>query len=240
MSDDTLERATGALRDTTVATSEQLESSLTRLELARRPRASSRRRMYTWAWALASTFVGVGAWANATGRVNWFELVPSAPEAPIPSEPPAALARSAAPAIPTPEPLPEVTPEVTAEPPIAPPPRRAPARRETSASAGSVTPPITAPTPPDPADTLYRAAHTSHFGAADYVTTLDAWDRYLAEAGPGHRFWVEARFNRAIALYRLGRLEAARAALTPFAEGAYGGYRRGDARRLLDAMDEQR
>jgi hypothetical protein len=240
MSDDLLGRATSALRDTTVATPDQLDAALARLERARRPRASSRRRWYTGAWTVASCFVGVGAWANATGRVNWFEFSPSA-EAPAPSaaETPAPPARSPAPVLPAPVlPAPEPAPEITPELPAAP-PRRAPARREPSAPE-VVPPPIAVPATPDPADTLYRAAHTAHFANADYAAALDAWDRYLDLAGPGHRFWLEARFNRAITLYRLGRFAAAREALIPFAGGEYGGYRRADAQRLLDAIDEQR
>jgi len=46
---------------------------------------------------------------------------------------------------------------------------------------------------------------------------------------------LEARYNRAICLVRLGRRAGARAALAPFASGAYGGYRQEDARALLDA-----
>jgi hypothetical protein len=48
---------------------------------------------------------------------------------------------------------------------------------------------------------------------------------------------IEARFNRAIALMQLGQRAEARAALTPFAEGQYGGYRRDDARRLIETLE---
>jgi hypothetical protein len=50
----------------------------------------------------------------------------------------------------------------------------------------------------------------------------------------------EARFNRAIALYRLEQWVAARKALEPFASGEYGRYRREDAQRLLEAIEQKR
>ena len=67
-------------------------------------------------------------------------------------------------------------------------------------------------------DELYREAHAAHFQRADYAAALVAWDRYLAAAGPAHRWAVEARFNRGVALYRLGQKEAARHALRPLPE----------------------
>lgn len=88
----------------------------------------------------------------------------------------------------------------------------------------------------DPADELYREAHGAHFERRDYGAALAAWDRYLSAAGPGHRWVVEARFNRGVALFRLGQKEAARRALRPFAEGEYGSYRREEAARLLEAL----
>jgi hypothetical protein len=83
---------------------------------------------------------------------------------------------------------------------------------------------------------LYRSAHRAHFQHRDWHAAVLAWERYLAEA-PRGRFTLEARYNRALALVRLGRYGEAAAALYPFAEGAYGGYRREDARALLDALE---
>jgi hypothetical protein len=82
---------------------------------------------------------------------------------------------------------------------------------------------------------LYRAAHRAHFVAQDSAAALQAWDAYLG-AAPTGRFAVEARYNRALCLLRLGRAEAARAALTPFAEGTFGDYRRREAVELLRAL----
>jgi hypothetical protein len=47
---------------------------------------------------------------------------------------------------------------------------------------------------------------------------------------------IEARYNRAVALARLGRREEAMRALEPFAAGEYGEYRREDARRIIENL----
>jgi len=83
---------------------------------------------------------------------------------------------------------------------------------------------------------LYDTAHRSHFVDHDPAAAVRGWDAYL-QAYPDGRFALEAQYNRAIALVRLGRRDAGRAALTPFARGAYGGYRRAEAQELLDALD---
>jgi hypothetical protein len=82
---------------------------------------------------------------------------------------------------------------------------------------------------------IYKYAHRAHFVEHDYASALAGWDRYLALA-PRGTFALEARYNRAIALYRLGRREAALEALRPFADGAYGAYRRDEARELLEKL----
>jgi hypothetical protein len=89
-------------------------------------------------------------------------------------------------------------------------------------------------------DALYIAAHAAHFGGARADLALAAWDRYLAVAhgdDPQSGFVLEARYNRAICLVRLGRYDEAREALRPFAGGAYQGYRRADAQSLIDKME---
>ncbi len=83
--------------------------------------------------------------------------------------------------------------------------------------------------------TLYAAAHYAHFAARDYAVALRAWNAYL-RAAPDGPLAPEARYNRAIALARLGRRAEAREALAPFAAGTYGGYREKQARELLDAL----
>ena len=82
---------------------------------------------------------------------------------------------------------------------------------------------------------LYRAAHQAHFVDHDYAAALTHWDRYLSAARHGSMA-PEARYNRALALYHLGRRDEASAALRQFADGAYGRYRREEARRLLESF----
>jgi TolA-binding protein len=88
---------------------------------------------------------------------------------------------------------------------------------------------------PDPAFELYKAAHRAHFVDRDWSRALTAWEAYL-RAAPQGALVPEARYNRGLCLLRLHRNDEARAALTPFAQGRYGTYRRDDAEKLLDAM----
>lgn len=87
----------------------------------------------------------------------------------------------------------------------------------------------------DPNDVAFEQAHRLHFDG-HYADALVAWDTYLQNA-PNGRFAPEARFNRAIALWKLGRKDEAKQALEPFARGVYGDYRRDEARRMLEAAD---
>lgn len=84
----------------------------------------------------------------------------------------------------------------------------------------------------DAALALYAEAHAAHFVRQDWGAALTAWDRYLAQAS-GSQLLPEARYNRAIALVKLGRNAEARAALLPFAQHAYGSYRAKEASVLL-------
>ncbi|MEC7521757.1 MAG: hypothetical protein VYE22_17880 [Myxococcota bacterium] len=88
----------------------------------------------------------------------------------------------------------------------------------------------------DPDRRAFASAHRLHHGGATPLAALRAWDRYLA-LYPQGRFVPEARFNRAVTLLRLHRDDAARAALRPFAEGAFEGLRQREARALLEALD---
>lgn len=87
--------------------------------------------------------------------------------------------------------------------------------------------------PPD-ALSLYRSAHRAHFVERDPAAALAGYEAYLA-AAPNGRFALEARYNRALCLVRVGRHAEARAALAPFAQGRFDGYRQDEARRLIDA-----
>jgi hypothetical protein len=112
-------------------------------------------------------------------------------------------------------------------------------RRAPKPSSGGTTP---APSDADAAAEreldLYRAAHRAHFRDHDCQGAVLAWERYLAQA-PRGRFTLEARYNRALCLVRLGREGEAAAALRPFAGGSLGGYRQADARALLDALESK-
>jgi hypothetical protein len=81
---------------------------------------------------------------------------------------------------------------------------------------------------------LFMEAHRLHFRGSP-ERALAAWDAYLAVESTGS-LAIEARYNRGVVLFRLGRMEEAREALTPFAQGAYGDFRRADARHLLSQL----
>jgi len=87
----------------------------------------------------------------------------------------------------------------------------------------------------DPALALYRHARQLHFVEQKPGAALAAWDAYLA-ADPLGPLAIDARYDRALCLVRLGRSQEARAALEPFATGKYGSYRQNEARALLDAL----
>ncbi|WP_437604760.1 hypothetical protein WMF20_26530 [Sorangium sp. So ce834] len=162
-------------------------------------------------------------------------------EAPAPPEAEA----SAAPIAPAP-PAPSLP---TADPPVAPAPQRAPELAVAPRARPPVAPRAARPAPspagdpqavqrppagPD-ADALYQAAHRAHFVERDPASALSAWNAYLA-AAPRGRFAVEAQYNRALCLVRLGRKDEAQRALEPFAQGSFGGYRQAESRSLLEAM----
>jgi TolA-binding protein len=82
---------------------------------------------------------------------------------------------------------------------------------------------------------LYEKAHQAHFVEKNYDKALTAWDSYLTNVSQG-RFTVEARYNRALCLLRLGRIADARTALEPFAAGRYGNYRKSEANLLIEGL----
>jgi hypothetical protein len=82
---------------------------------------------------------------------------------------------------------------------------------------------------------LYREAHRSHFVVRDFAAALVAWDRYLGVAS-GAPLGVEARYNRALCLVRLGMYREAREALGAIARGEQGAYRQREARALLSHL----
>ncbi len=65
---------------------------------------------------------------------------------------------------------------------------------------------------------------------------LKGWRTPTSRSTPNAAAALEARYNRALSLVRLDRRDDARAALAPFANGTYGGYREREARELFDAL----
>ena len=95
-------------------------------------------------------------------------------------------------------------------------------------------PPAPAAQPPSPL-ALFHRAHRLHFHRQDAGAALAAWDRYL-QVDPEGPLVLEARYNRALCLVRLGRTAEASAALLPFADGTLAHYRQAEARALMRAL----
>jgi hypothetical protein len=166
-------------------------------------------------------------WAAATGRLPrlWRALVPHPADAPRavsaarPVAPPSSID-------PTPAIAPAPAPTIATQPlkRSAPVPRLAP----------STTPP---PVLPDPEEQLFKSAYRDQFVRHDAQAALEGWDAYL-RAAPQGRFSLEAAYDRALCLVRLGRRSEAIAALRPFVVGTHGDYHRRDAARLFAALGE--
>lgn len=193
---------------------------------------------------LAAIFLGSTAFAAVNGSLSRvvrsaLDAVGFPVEAPVavdgPPSPPPARRRGAAPdrspakepdATGFSEPTPEQASRQLAEP------------TATSANAAHER----AATPPAPPQVvadglaLYRRGHDAQFKEANPARALQAYDAYLKEQPEG-RFAVDARYNRALCLVRLGRHAEARTALRPFANGDFGDYRKHDAERLLEALN---
>lgn len=180
-----------------------------------------RRQLISAAAALAILLGGTVSWALVTGNLTklWTAVRQRATitveqELPAP-EPRAAPAPSHHVTLPAP------MPERIIEAPVADPP--------------DVT--VEQPRAAVPVEVLYRRAHDLHFHGNDYAAAFAAWNAYL-DAEPSGRFSVEARYNRALCLIRLGRLHEARAALLPFAhdEVEPKGYRHDEANELVERL----
>jgi hypothetical protein len=249
VADELLNRATRALRATTKPNPHGMEAMLVRV--SHRRGAWSNVRWRAAAYALAATFVGVGAWARVTGRLPAALGNASAPQAPFATS--AQATRTAekrdrgtpaqlAPLAPSDEALAPITsaepiPTATTAPRVsAVDERHSPQRSLNQAPSTIPSASVAAARPAVNVDELYREAHQAHFVRGDASAALAAWDRYLAAAGPGARMLVEAQYNRAITLARLGRTAEALAALRPFANGEYGNYRRDEARALIESL----
>ena len=258
MSDDLLERATAALRETTETPASELERARQRARLLAGARRRAGLRPQTlWQWAaviLAGFFVST-AMAHVI-RVQGPRILAAlrphaADSAPKPKAKPARRAQPVKPpepaiAEPTPPALPE--PAAAPEPPaaIAPatpsdagvalpqPKRPAPSVRPKPSTAPVVHAPP--PAPESPELKLFRDAQTLHLQRDAHA--IEAWDAYLraSENGP---LVPEAKYNRALGLVRAGRYAEAKSALSPFAQGAFGGYRQREAQALLERLASQ-
>lgn len=196
--------------DAAAVTRSRVQRSLAR-------RARSRRRLVQSSLVVSVLLVSTFSWAWSTGRISFR----SAPEPVIAPEPPIEVV--VPPVKPQVRAAPEPAPEVVA--PEEPPPV-------------VVDKPKPAPRAITPTEQLYRTAHELHFKGGDPATALAAWDAYLAAESSG-RFALEARYNRGLLLARLGRYTEARAALAPYSAGEIdGGYRRTEARAIIDRLDQ--
>jgi hypothetical protein len=184
-----------------------------------------RRQLVSVAAALAILLGGTVSWALVTGNLGkLWESVRDRATTMVEREVP----RTAPPVV-TPAPKHERMIEPPPAPPDPPPPP----------------PPIEPAPAPEPVtvapvEALYRKAHELHFHGGDHAEALAAWDAYLT-AEPSGRFAVEARYNRALLLVRLGRFAEARAALEPYARGSVepAGYRQREATMLIDRLDHR-
>jgi len=240
--EETLETALRAMRESTDgAHSGAAATRLQILERARRERRA-RRRTVVVVLPLAAAFVASVAWGAVTGRLSRWLFAPSGvAAAPYASAP--ALSGGSGEGDRPPESAPSSdvadsgaeTESDGALAPIAELAMSAPASPSAAVptSASHATPGAASASSAEQA--LYATAHRAHFEDHDSAAALRGWNAYLASYPSGH-FALEARYNRAICLVRLGRRDDARKALAPFASGAFGGYRQREATELLDAL----
>jgi hypothetical protein len=224
-------------------------AAVTQLRLRRslEVHARGRHRLAGIATAIAILFGGTVSWALATGRVTalWAPAPPpTAPEvAPPPAPIPAPHRRAQPRHEPVPAPTQDQVPAQTEEPVPAPMQEPELATVPGPALLPETVAPVREPAKPArqivpvPVEVLYRKAHELHFHGGDPAATVAAWDAYLATE-PDGRFSVDARYNRAIILVRLGRYAEARVALEPFARGEVEpeGYRQREAEQLVERL----
>jgi hypothetical protein len=195
-----------------------------RRSLDTRPRTTS------WGVVAALVLATSASWAFATGRLQGLlsrDGGEPPPSVTAPHGDPAPPARHLNTKTHDPPPPPEPPPPPAAPPATQPVVATAPRRSRVAD--------VPAPT----RSARYARAHELYFHAADYTAALQAFDDYLASE-PGGAFVVEARYNRALCLVRLGRLDDARTALQPFADGeVLAGYRQQDARSLIEKIDRR-
>lgn len=237
----TLAAALEATRRSFDGTSERARD--TERRILESTRKTTRAPRVFWLVPLAAAFVVSAAFADELGgrlsdlTSGWFadDDVESAPSSSGSASGPKALPPSPE-TSPAPVPSASAAPEVVEPPPAPAPSSAAPQAVPTIVPAVRPAPSSSATAPAAASElALYKEAHRAHFVARDYASALAGWDRYLA-AAPRGTFALEARYNRGIALHRLGRRAEAVEALRPFADGAYGAYRRDEARELIEGL----
>lgn len=262
MTDDSLERATRALRDETGEP--ELRSGLTRARLLDSAARQGKRRGVRLRWVLpfVLTFGASAALAQVTHQyfpAVWNAVMPDVLDRHVPDEAPVRRAndkarKARAPELeppehaveaPAPEPVIEASIEDQPAPPAQPPapkahgPRLPAAHTVPQATAPAQEPPVLAikpsAEPGEPAElSLFRRALKLH--DQKDPTAIGAWDDFLRVA-PNSPLATEARYNLALALVRAGKSHQAKAALAPFARGDFGGYRKREANALLEALE---
>jgi hypothetical protein len=236
MSHDLLRRASQALRATTDGATDRAQETRARLLTNAQLRRRSRNRWRVVWVPLAAALAVSSAWAGATGRLSasWHQLQGFAhPMASARSDVGAAthsvarILASSAPASrdePLPRPVDSPVTESAAEFPQ-------PAAIASSASSSH----SLREDAGDADHAAYLVAHRAHFNGGSSSSALSAWNEYL-RVFPAGRFSLEARYNRALCLVKLGRNVEASQALDPFARGAYGTYRQVEAKALREAI----
>jgi hypothetical protein len=248
MSDELLARAARALREVHDGASEHAGATGDRIVARARRRARVGRSVVAFAAALAAVLLLATAWAATTGRLREVTAWVSggASSKPVGASPATSVASAPPPAadsLPVRAVAGEVPPAPTSPAASAPPaasPAHAPARPGSAPStlASALASPETSAGAQDAEQDAYAIAHRAHFVARDPAEALKGWDAYL-KAFPAGRFALEAQYNRALTLIRLGRIDEAKAALAPFASGEAGGYRQREAQELTGALDGQ-
>ena len=251
---DPLFEATRALRQQGELESEASRFTRARVLLGVRQRQHNRLRRSVFVIPLAALAVGSVALAASGGHLpnsvqRWVTQVAAVFPKP-PQRPKSKVARAASPgtlpasglAVSAPdatEPAPEFLPVASAAA-LAP---------EPSAQRSAISVALPTPTSSNPQRALpgdspiteaeflrYRLAHEAHFVKKDPAAALAAWSDYLAHA-PSGQLAVEARYNQALCLLKLGRAQEARRALLPFVSGKFGAYRRQEAQTLIATLD---
>ncbi len=206
--------------------------------------STKRLRVGRWLLPMVAVFGVASAWAAAT-HSRWHEPSASTPPdlggaqptimtaaKPIETAPAAESSTAAVPSAVT-------AVASSSEAPVDSPQPRSTQRRVAAAHDSAAAAPSSPPNAPSDAERrallAYRDAERLQFSESNYAGALAAWDRFLPLAGSSPLAF-DARYDRALCLFHLGRIEEARRALAPFANAAPGAYRQAEARALLDSL----